>query len=151
LRAFVKRHQCVGHGAYDEPSPPDRSAQDDLLFSAGCTPRLFSCKQQEKEQAAGSRRGNPGTHLVLSWSCIQKLPGAADRGHEKTQCGFPPGAHFVSFNFANTPICAATSTLFFPQPAQKLVRNIFRLAPGQMPESGMLLSPMLRILRRRLI
>ena len=29
--------------------------------------------------------------------------------------------------------------------------NIFRLAPGQMPEFGMFLSPMLRILRRRSI
>jgi hypothetical protein len=127
LRTCVKRKQCFGHGACDEPSCPDRSAQNDLLLPALGHSSLLSLLITGKKQAAGSRRRSPGTHLVLSWSCIQSRWGAADRGHEKTRRGFPPGAHFVSFNFANTPICTTRSTLFFSAAGANSSGNIFRL------------------------
>jgi hypothetical protein len=136
LLTCVKRKQCFGHGACDEPSCPDRSAQNDLLLPALGHSSLLSLLITGKKQAAGSRRRSPGTHLVLSWSCIQSRWGAADRGHEKTRRGFPPGAHFVSFNFANTPICTTRSTLFFSAAGANSSGNIFRLVLGQMPEFG---------------
>jgi hypothetical protein len=81
-----------------------------------------------KKQAAGSRWGNalehrfgedgwpycvsPAVgriaalaffkgHLVLSWLRIQSRSGRRIADMKKPRRGFPPGAHFVSFNFLN--------------------------------------------------
>jgi hypothetical protein len=40
-------------------------------------------------------------HLVLSWLCIQSGSGRRIADMKKPRRGFPPGAHFVSFNFPN--------------------------------------------------
>jgi hypothetical protein len=68
--------------------------------TSGQDPRLLACKQQEKEQAADCR-------------------------NEKTDLGRPEiGAHFVSFNFPNNPICVAASTHIFIVSGPRSVKDL---------------------------
>jgi hypothetical protein len=49
-------------------------------------------------------------HRALSWLCIQSRAGRRIADMKKPRRGFPPGAHFLSFNFTNILIWGSGST-----------------------------------------
>jgi hypothetical protein len=133
-------------------SPRLPTDQRKTIFSSpqGCTPRLFSCKQQEKEQAAAPGAAIPGRIWFSPGRASKSCRGGGSRTR-KNPVRFPARGTLREFQFREYSDLRSDVNTLFSTAGAKLARNIFRLAPGQMPESGMLLSPMLRILRRRLI
>jgi hypothetical protein len=90
------------------------------------------------------------TTVSRNWSCIQSRCGRRISDTKKPGAVSRPGIA-REFQFREySDLHSGVNTLFSAAGANSS-GNIFRLAPGQMPEFGMFLSPMLRILRRRSI